>query len=55
MDTAKIKELLLDNLTEGQKEAVKAKDRRLLVVAGAGSGKTEVMARRWPGSGTRNL
>lgn len=46
MDTTKITELLLDNLTDGQKTAVQAKNRRLLVVAGAGSGKTEVMARR---------
>jgi DNA helicase-2/ATP-dependent DNA helicase PcrA len=42
----KMKELLLEKLTDGQKAAVQAKDRRLLVVAGAGSGKTEVMARR---------
>jgi DNA helicase-2/ATP-dependent DNA helicase PcrA len=46
METKAIEKLLLDNLTDGQKDAVKAKDRRLLVVAGAGSGKTEVMARR---------
>lgn len=46
MDTAKMEKMLMDKLTEGQKAAVKAKDRRLLVVAGAGSGKTEVMARR---------
>ncbi len=38
--------MLLDKLTVGQKAAVKAGNRRLLVVAGAGSGKTEVMARR---------
>lgn len=46
IDATKMEKLLLDKLTEGQKDAVKAKDRRLLVVAGAGSGKTEVMARR---------
>lgn len=46
MDKKAIEKLLLENLTESQKDAVKAKDRRLLVVAGAGSGKTEVMARR---------
>lgn len=46
MDTTKLEKLLLDKLTDGQKDAVKVKDRRLLVVAGAGSGKTEVMARR---------
>lgn len=41
-----MEKLLLENLTDGQKAAVKAGERRLLVVAGAGSGKTEVMARR---------
>jgi hypothetical protein len=41
-----IEKLLLENLTDSQKKAVRAGDRRLLVVAGAGSGKTEVMARR---------
>jgi DNA helicase-2/ATP-dependent DNA helicase PcrA len=46
MDKKAIEKLLLENLTDGQKNAVRAKDRRLLVVAGAGSGKTEVMARR---------
>lgn len=46
MDTKAMEKLLLENLTEGQKAAVRAKERRLLVVAGAGSGKTEVMARR---------
>lgn len=38
--------LLLDKLTPRQAEAVKSPKRRVLVVAGAGSGKTEVMARR---------
>lgn len=37
---------LLDGLTDDQKEAVRSDSRRVLVVAGAGSGKTEVMARR---------
>ena len=46
MEKKQMETLLLDKLTDGQKDAVKAKDRRLLVVAGAGSGKTEVMARR---------
>lgn len=46
MSEAKIKELLLENLTPGQQKAVKSSSRRVLVVAGAGSGKTEVMARR---------
>lgn len=41
-----IEKLLLDRLTEDQKKAVRSDARRLLVVAGAGSGKTEVMARR---------
>jgi DNA helicase-2/ATP-dependent DNA helicase PcrA len=41
-----IKELLLDKLTKRQVEAVHSSKRRVLVVAGAGSGKTEVMARR---------
>jgi DNA helicase-2/ATP-dependent DNA helicase PcrA len=38
--------LLLDKLTKRQSEAVQSPKRRVLVVAGAGSGKTEVMARR---------
>src|SRR5262249_41208899 len=37
---------LLKGLTADQKRAVQSSHRRLLVVAGAGSGKTEVMARR---------
>ena len=41
-----IKDLLLDKLTPRQSEAVKSPKRCVLVVAGAGSGKTEVMARR---------
>jgi ATP-dependent DNA helicase UvrD/PcrA len=41
-----IRDLLLDNLTAKQAAAVKSQKRRVLVVAGAGSGKTEVMARR---------
>ena len=43
---ADIKELLLDKLTKRQAEAVHSAKRRVLVIAGAGSGKTEVMARR---------
>ena len=39
--------VLLSALNAEQKEAVRNKSRRLLVVAGAGSGKTEVMARAW--------
>ena len=38
--------ILLENLNGEQRRAVAADERRLLVVAGAGSGKTEVMARR---------
>lgn len=41
-----IKKLLLDGLTYRQADAVQSLMRRVLVVAGAGSGKTEVMARR---------
>src|ERR1035438_641327 len=46
MDNAEVKELLLEKLTAEQKAAVRSPKRRVLVVAGAGSGKTEVMARR---------
>ena len=38
--------ILLEHLNEEQQRAVSAGERRLLVIAGAGSGKTEVMARR---------
>jgi DNA helicase-2/ATP-dependent DNA helicase PcrA len=41
-----IPEILLDSLKTRQAEAVKSEKRRVLVIAGAGSGKTEVMARR---------
>ena len=41
-----IKKLLLDNLKGKQPDVVRSSKRRVLVVAGAGSGKTEVMARR---------
>lgn len=41
-----IENLLLKDLTPKQADAVKSSKRRVLVVAGAGSGKTEVMARR---------
>lgn len=40
------REILLENLNDEQREAVASPDRQLLVIAGAGSGKTEVMARR---------
>lgn len=43
---SKIESVLLTGLTPGQANAVKSSKRRVLVVAGAGSGKTEVMARR---------
>src|SRR5262249_39894588 len=46
MSAAELEKLLLTGLTDDQKDAVKFERRRLLVVAGAGSGKTEVMARR---------
>jgi ATP-dependent DNA helicase UvrD/PcrA len=46
MSPAELETLLFAGLTEDQKAAVKFGKRRLLVVAGAGSGKTEVMARR---------
>lgn len=42
----KLQALLLRDLTAKQAAAVKSAKRRVLVVAGAGSGKTEVMARR---------
>src|SRR6266550_7666259 len=41
-----VRDALLDGLTNDQKKAVKSAKRRVLIVAGAGSGKTEVMARR---------
>src|SRR5438067_1390171 len=44
-DTA-VQVRILADLTEDQKKAVRSTKRRVLVVAGAGSGKTEVMARR---------
>jgi len=43
---SEVETLLLERLTDAQKPAVRSSKRRLLVVAGAGSGKTEVMARR---------
>lgn len=46
MTTDEIKERLLHKLTPKQADAVRSDKRRLLIVAGAGSGKTEVMARR---------
>lgn len=41
-----VRDKLLQGLTKKQAEAVRSPKRRVLVVAGAGSGKTEVMARR---------
>lgn len=41
-----VRQTLLDGLTKDQERAVTSSRRRVLVVAGAGSGKTEVMARR---------
>ena len=38
--------ILLEELNDDQCRAVSARERRLMVIAGAGSGKTEVMARR---------
>ena len=46
MEQEEIKKLLLERLTKDQERAVRSAKRRLLVVAGAGSGKTEIMARR---------
>jgi len=46
LDVEKCKRILLDGLTDSQKAAVQSDKRRVLIVAGAGSGKTEVMARR---------
>lgn len=41
-----IRDILVDGLNKEQKKAVRNKSHQLLIVAGAGSGKTEVMARR---------
>lgn len=46
MERHEIETRLLKDLTPAQTEAVRSSQRRVLVVAGAGSGKTEVMARR---------
>lgn len=46
MISDEVKYYLLDGLTDDQKAAVQSEKRRNLVVAGAGSGKTEVMARK---------
>ncbi|MBN1856207.1 MAG: ATP-dependent helicase [Dehalococcoidia bacterium] len=43
---ASVEDLILGQLTARQADAASSPARRLLVVAGAGSGKTEVMARR---------
>ena len=45
MDQNGIEKLLLEALTNDQKQVVRSLKRRLLVVAGAGSGKTEVYLR----------
>lgn len=45
-DHESIKKKLLHKLNQQQKEAVSSDKKRTLVIAGAGSGKTEVMARR---------
>ncbi len=44
--TADSRQLLLRGINDEQKAAVRSKARRLLVSAGAGAGKTDVMARR---------
>lgn len=46
MPQDEMKKCLLEQLTPRQKEVVQSVKRRVLVVAGAGSGKTETMARR---------
>ncbi|MFA5307871.1 MAG: ATP-dependent DNA helicase [Dehalococcoidales bacterium] len=46
MVTESHQDILLKDLTDQQKDAVRSKSRCLLVIAGAGSGKTDVMARR---------
>src|SRR3954447_7579920 len=46
MPDAELQRKLLADLTADQNKAVRSAKRRVLVVAGAGSGKTEVMARR---------
>jgi len=46
LSNEQIRERLLRELTADQSKAVQSDKRRVLVVAGAGSGKTEVMARR---------
>ena len=46
MSESQARDTLLANLNHEQQNAVSSDSRRLLVVAGAGSGKTEIMARR---------
>ena len=46
MGDPRVETLLFRGLTDDQKRAVRCPSRRLLIVAGAGSGKTEVMARK---------
>src|SRR5258708_19639567 len=43
---ANARDLLLQDLTPNQQKAVQSPSRRVLIIAGAGSGKTEVIARR---------
>ncbi|MXZ76012.1 MAG: ATP-dependent helicase [Gemmatimonadetes bacterium] len=46
LSESQARDLLLTDLNHEQQNAVSSNSRRLLVVAGAGSGKTEIMARR---------
>jgi DNA helicase-2/ATP-dependent DNA helicase PcrA len=46
MESSEVEKLLLTGLDPDQELAVRSGARRLLILAGAGSGKTEVMARR---------
>ena len=46
IDSNTAKQRLLDTLNDEQRGAVSSPSRQLMVIAGAGSGKTEVMARR---------
>lgn len=46
MDFQEMEKKLLEGLTPQQQSLIQSTKRRLLIVAGAGSGKTEVMARR---------
>lgn len=46
MEREQIEAVLLENLTREQRQAVTSRSQKLMVIAGAGSGKTEIMARR---------